>query len=67
MLTVEKIDLAIAEAERFIKAAKRARAHAGAAEYSGGVSGGHYTYGKYAASARRASLDLTRVLTDMRK
>lgn len=67
MLTLQKIEIAIAEAERFIKAAKRARDHAGQVEYSGHFENQHFTYGKYAASAKRASLDLSRVLTDIRR
>lgn len=49
---------AISEAERFIKAAELAIKH----EEVGSAYGG-----KYSAACKRASLDLTRALAEMRK
>lgn len=65
-MKIKDIDAAIVEAERFIKAAKKARANGGATEYSIGSGETHRTIGRHAAAAKRASLDLTRALAELR-
>jgi len=57
----ETLDVAIKEAERFLKKAKTCRKTA--EEYKFGV----YFDGKDAASAKRSSMDLTRALADLRR
>lgn len=53
------IDRAVTEATRFLKAVKRATANL--------THSGDFTYaGKESGALRRASLDLTRALADMR-
>lgn len=56
----ETLDKAIAEARRFIKAAEAARPAFKEREWGGGGT-------KESAAARRASMDLTRALADLRR
>lgn len=54
----QKYELAISEADRFLKSAKIALKEIKKDE--------HYYGGKYTASAKRASMDLSRALSDLR-
>ena len=58
------LETAIAEAKRFLKAAEAAR---GAPVYESGRKHEYIEGGKLTAAAKRASLDLTRALADMRR
>jgi len=61
-ITVDKLNAAIQEAERFILAAEIVR------EVSG-INRGTSTYdsGKHTAAVKRASMDLSRALSDLRR
>lgn len=61
----QTLDLAIVEAMRFIKAAKKLRDHGSTWDRSGEQS--EYWGGALSASCTRASLDLTKTLADLRK
>ncbi len=58
-MNAETIAAAICEAERFLKAAKAAKLELASEGYIAGT--------KTSGAARRASLDLTRALADMRR
>lgn len=71
-MTPEKIDAAIREAKRFIdraQKAKKAFRYHGYSSASCNVGGGYWSNENTVdtAAARRASMDLTRALADMRK
>lgn len=59
-MNVTKIDRAVSEAKRFIEAAERAKARLEADGFAGMGS-------KETGACRRASLDLTRSLAELRK
>lgn len=65
-MKTEQINAAIKEAERFIKAAKACIA-ARKQTYTVGDHTFHLSAPKESGSARRASMDLTRALAEMRK
>lgn len=54
-MKTENLKRAIEEAERFLAAARRVDA------------GGYWTFGKEPAAAKRASMDLTRALSELRR
>jgi len=60
-MKIEKLQIAIDESRRFIRKAEAARKRLKEDNF-GGFSGSKET-----AAAKRASLDLTRALSDMRK
>lgn len=64
----DKLNTAIAEAERFLSRAKAAKAGFVWHEFSNGI-GGFWDHEHHpdVASAKRASMDLTRALADLRK
>ena len=62
MFTVTRLDLAIAEAERFIRAAR-----VSVVATTRACKEGYILFGVETAAARRASLDLTRALATLRK
>lgn len=69
-MTPEKIEIAIAEAKRFIQRAQLAKHAFSRHSYSAVNTGGHYWSNddtKATAAARRASMDLTRALADVRR
>jgi hypothetical protein len=57
------VNEAIAEAQRFIKAAKQVKA----VKFFNGVPAAEAEYGKDSAACKRASMDLTRALAKMRR
>jgi len=61
-MKIEKLQIAIDESRRFIRKAEAARKRLKEDNKYGGFSGSKET-----AAAKRASLDLTRALSDMRK
>ena len=65
MTKEESLNIAIFEAERFVILAKEAIKNENR-EYST-YSGKLYIRGKYYASAKRSSMDLTRALANVRK
>ena len=64
-LRVKTLDKAVAEAKRFIEAAAVVKRAAGSTEYVKGDP--WYEGGKHCAAAKRASMDLSRVLADVRR
>jgi len=66
-MTPDALNTAIAEAKRFLKAAEAAKC---AATYESGQGRDKHEYvegGKLSAAAKRASLDLTRALANLRR
>ncbi len=61
-MTVKEIEKAVSEAQRFIDSAECAVKHN--VTYGGSS---YICYGKRSGALRRASMDLTRSLADMRK
>ena len=59
-ITVDRLEYAISEAERFLKLAKNM-------ENSYLATRGKYETGKLPAAVKRASMDLTRALAELRK
>ena len=59
-MIVERLRYAIAEADRFLKAARTLNKMTRKDQY-------YVSYGKESGACRRASLDLTRALAEMRK
>ena len=64
-LRVKTLNKAVAEAKRFIEAAEVVKCAAGSQEYIKGDP--WYDGGQYCAAAKRASMDLSRVLADVRR
>lgn len=64
-IRTDVLDEAIAEAKRFIEAAERVRKSAGKLDYGPGRA--WYEGGAHCAAAKRASMDLSRKLTEVRR
>lgn len=60
MITKPALDVAIAEAKRFLEKSNELR-NDGTYDY------GHYAYGKQTAAVKRASMDLSRALVKVRE
>jgi hypothetical protein len=60
-MNIETLNRAISEAERFLKSAKEVQQQA---EHT---SWGWITGTRYSAACKRASMDLTRALSDLRR
>lgn len=66
-MRAQVLDDAIAEAERFLKAAKRAKRMAGSRKVESLGNEVYYDGGQWCAAAKRASMDLTRALVAVRR
>lgn len=64
-IRVKTLEKAVAEAERFLEAAEVVKRVAGRTEYIKGDP--WYHNGQYCATAKRASMDLSRALADVRR
>jgi hypothetical protein len=64
-IRVKTLDKAVAEAKRFIDAAAVVKRAAGSTEYTKGDP--WYCGGQYCAAAKRASMDLSKALADVRR
>jgi len=63
--SVSALDKAVAEANRFLQAATAVKREAGTTKYP--KDDPLYCGGMYCAAAKRASLDLSRALADLRR
>lgn len=64
-MRVKTLDKAVAEAKRFLEAAEMVKRMAGWTEYTKGDP--WYGAGQYCAAAKRASMDLSKALVDVRR
>jgi hypothetical protein len=64
-IRVKTLEKAVAEAKRFLEAADVVKRCAGSTEYRKGDP--WYCGGQYCATAKRASMDLSRALADVRR
>lgn len=64
-IRVKTLEKAVAEAERFLEAAAAVKRAAGRTEYTKGDP--WYCGGRYCAAAKRASMDLSKALADVRR
>ena len=64
-LRVKTLDIAVAEAKRFLEAAAVVKRAAGSTEYTKGDP--WYCGGQYCAAAKRASMDLSKALAAVRR
>jgi hypothetical protein len=64
-IRVKTLNAAVAEAKRFIEAAKVVERAAGWTEYTKGDP--YYNGGQHCAAVKRASMDLSRALADVRR
>ena len=64
-IRVKTLEKAVAEAKRFLEAAEVVKRVAGRTEYVKGDP--WYCGGQYCAAAKRASMDLSRALADVRR
>jgi hypothetical protein len=61
-MNIRTLQAAIAEAERFLDLARELQA-----EQRSGPGGGYFTASRITGATRRASMDLTRALADLRR
>lgn len=66
-MKLEKMQYAYAEAERFLDAVTRFRRSVGPEKKYRTKANEHLATSKYTSAVRRASMDLTRALAEMRK
>jgi len=66
-MKIETIDVAIKEAERFLKKAKECKKAATKSRANAANAFVWYFSGKETASMKRSSMDLTRALADLRR
>ena len=64
-LRVKTLDIAVAEAKRFLEAAAVGKRAAASTEYTNGDP--WYCGGQYCAAAKRASMDLSKALAAVRR
>ena len=64
-INVKVLNKAVSEAKRFLEAAAVVKNAAGSTEYIEGDP--YYNGGEYCASVKRASMDLTKALADVRR
>ena len=64
-MRAKTLEIAIAEAKRFLTAASVVKRCAGSTEFTKGDP--YYCGGQHCAAAKRASMDLSRALADLRR